>query len=180
MEHDFSYNGKLFPVIIERDPLSPEGEEYKATVGGISYGFSYQRLSAHELTLFIDGGASQGSHPRRVFAAVTEDKVLVHIDGHILSFDRTGSDLKTFSRDAIEFGARDHVATPMPGKVVKILVKEGQRVTQKQPLVIVESMKMENEIKSPANGTIKSIHYAPGDLVEPGKPILRIEPDPAV
>ena len=172
MEHELSYNGKVFPVNIERDTLLPDGEGYRSTVAGISYSFTTSRLSPHELTLFIDGGA------RRIFAAATEEKVLVHIDGHVLTFDRESDDQQTVSRDAIEFGAKDHVATPMPGKVVKVLVKEGERVALKQPLLIVESMKMENEIKSPAAGTIKSIHFGAGDLVEPGKPIIRIEPDP--
>ncbi len=64
----------------------------------------------------------------------------------------------------------------MPGKVVKILVKEGDKVTARQPLVIVESMKMENEIKSPTDGKVKSIHFGPGDLVKPGQPIIKLAP----
>jgi biotin carboxyl carrier protein len=171
MDHEFSYNGKVFPVNIECKNPTSDNEIYRATVEGITYDFTISRLSASELTLFINGTA------RRIFAAAIEDKVYIHIDGHVFAFDRVSGDQPTFSRDALDFGARDHVATPMPGKVVKILVKEGERVTQKQPLVIVESMKMENEIKSPANGTIKSIHFSPGDLVEPGKPIIRIEPE---
>ncbi|OGC94264.1 MAG: hypothetical protein A2W25_11240 [candidate division Zixibacteria bacterium RBG_16_53_22] len=172
MEHELSYNGKAFLVIIERDTSSPDGQRYKATVEGISYGFTFQRLSPHELTIFINGGA------RRIFAAATEDKVQVHINGHVLAFGQTGGDQQTFSRDSLEYGAKDQVATPMPGKVVKVLVKVGEWIALKQPLVIVESMKMENEIKSPTNGTIRSIHFGAGDLVEPGQPIIKIEPDP--
>ncbi len=65
----------------------------------------------------------------------------------------------------------------MPGKIVKILVAEGDKIKARQPLVIVESMKMENEIKSPTDGTVKSIHFGPGDLVGTGQPIIKIEPD---
>jgi biotin carboxyl carrier protein len=171
MQYEFSYNGKLFPVTVERENSTQNAEVYLASIEGLSYPFTAQRISPNELTLFIDGGA------RRVFAAATEEKVFIHIHGHIFSFDRVSADQKLFSRDALEFGAKDHVATPMPGKVVKILVKEGDRVALKQPLVIVESMKMENEIKSPTDGTIVSIHFAPGDLVEPGKPIIKIAPE---
>jgi biotin carboxyl carrier protein len=171
MEHEFSYNGKIFPVNIERDASSPNGEGYRATVEGIAYGFTVSRISFNELTLFIDGSA------RRVYAVSDENRILVHIDGHVLSFDKVSGDSQIFSRDTLEFGAKDHVATPMPGKVVKILVKEGEKIALKQPLVIVESMKMENEIKSPVNGIVKSIHFGPGDLVEPGKPIIEIDPE---
>ena len=41
----------------------------------------------------------------------------------------------------------------------------------------LESMKMENELKSPADGVVKSIHFGPGDLVGTGQPIIRLEPD---
>jgi biotin carboxyl carrier protein len=171
MQHELSYNDKVFSVIVERHNGSSDDAAYRATIEGVSYNFSALRVSPNELIIFIDGGV------RRVYAVSTEDKVLVHIDGHVLAFVKVDGDRETFSREAMEFGARDHVATPMPGKVVKILVKEGERVAARQPLVIVESMKMENEIKSPVAGVIKSIHFGPGDLVEPGKPIIRIEPE---
>jgi len=74
------------------------------------------------------------------------------------------------------FGAKDEVSTPMPGKIVKILVAVGDKVTVKQALVIVESMKMENKIVSPVDGEIKSIHYSDGDLVEPGQAIIKLIP----
>jgi biotin carboxyl carrier protein len=170
MEQDFSYNGKVIPVNVER--LSSEsGDNYRATIEGIVFDLGISRISANELVLFIDGSI------RRVFACSTEDKVFIHIDGHILSFDKVNADLKSFSNESHDFGSKDQVSTPMPGKVVKILVKEGERVSIKQPLVIVESMKMENEIKSPCNGIIKSIHFAPGELVATDQPIIKIEPE---
>ena len=58
--------------------------------------------------------------------------------------------------------------TQMSGKVVKILVKEGEKVDNGQTLLILEAMKMENEIKANASGHVKSIHVRVGDVLERG------------
>ncbi len=68
------------------------------------------------------------------------------------------------------------VTPPMPGKVVKILVSEGQPVEQGQTVAIVEAMKMENEIHAPIEGIVKKVFAKPGDQVNPDEAILRIEP----
>jgi biotin carboxyl carrier protein len=64
----------------------------------------------------------------------------------------------------------------MPGKVVKIGVKVGDEVRKNQTLVIVEAMKMENEIKSPIPAKVKKINFKEGDLVDTGQPIVELEP----
>jgi pyruvate carboxylase subunit B len=65
---------------------------------------------------------------------------------------------------------------PMPGRVVRILVEEGQPVQEGQTVAIVEAMKMENEIHAPITGVVKKIFAKPGDNVTPDDAILRIEP----
>ncbi len=66
--------------------------------------------------------------------------------------------------------------TPMPGKVVKILVQENQPVEKGQTIAIVEAMKMENEIHAPIDGIVKKIFVKPGDQVNPDDALIRIEP----
>jgi biotin carboxyl carrier protein len=63
----------------------------------------------------------------------------------------------------------------MPGKVTKIAVAEGEEVRKNQTLVIVEAMKMENEIKSAIDGVVKKIHVAVGDLVDSERPLIEVE-----
>lgn len=53
----------------------------------------------------------------------------------------------------------------LPGQIITILVKEGDRVKKGQPLIILESMKMENEVLSPKNGVISRIHVKKGQVV---------------
>jgi biotin carboxyl carrier protein len=67
------------------------------------------------------------------------------------------------------------VTTPMPGKVVKILVRVGQDVDEGEALVIVEAMKMENVLPSPKKGRIARIAAEPGQTVDSGAPLLTVE-----
>lgn len=64
---------------------------------------------------------------------------------------------------------------PMPGKVSKILVKEGDKVEKGQTIAIVEAMKMENEIHAPISGIVKGIYASVGENITPDEVIVRIE-----
>jgi biotin carboxyl carrier protein len=67
------------------------------------------------------------------------------------------------------------VTALMPGAIVRILVAEGQEVQIGDVLLILEAMKMENEIQAEREGIIQKIHVAPGDRVETGQPMIDIE-----
>ena len=62
----------------------------------------------------------------------------------------------------------NQISAGMPGKIVKILVEEGQKLEQDQPVLIMEAMKMENEIRSPRELTVDKIKVSEGDNVETG------------
>ena len=63
----------------------------------------------------------------------------------------------------------------MPGKVIAVLISEGDKVEKGQGLVIVEAMKMENEVHSPVAGEVKEIKVKPGDTVEGGAVLVVVE-----
>jgi len=67
------------------------------------------------------------------------------------------------------------VTAPMPGKVVKVLVTVGQQVTARQGVVVVEAMKMENELRAGRDGTVRDILVAEGASVDAGTALLVIE-----
>jgi len=69
----------------------------------------------------------------------------------------------------IEAGGRRQVAAPMPGKVVRVLVEAGQKVEAGQGLVVVEAMKMQNEVRSPQAGTVEQVLAQPGQAVQAGE-----------
>ena len=74
-------------------------------------------------------------------------------------------------------GAAGGILTaPMPGKVVKLLVKEGDKVEEGQALLILEAMKMQNEFKSPSAGVVTKLHVAEGGTVETAQSMVTMGP----
>jgi pyruvate carboxylase subunit B len=70
-------------------------------------------------------------------------------------------------------GAR--VQTPMPGRIVSVMVKAGQKVSKGQGVVVLEAMKMQNELTAPVDGLVKAVHCKEGDNVEQAKVLIEIE-----
>ncbi|MGG6795722.1 UNVERIFIED_CONTAM: acetyl-CoA carboxylase biotin carboxyl carrier protein subunit [Streptococcus canis] len=68
----------------------------------------------------------------------------------------------------------DAIPSPMPGTILKVLVAVGDQVAENQPLLILEAMKMENEIVASSAGTISAIHVSPGQVVNPGDGLITI------
>jgi biotin carboxyl carrier protein len=63
----------------------------------------------------------------------------------------------------------------MPGRVVAVLAEEGARVEAGQGVVVLEAMKMENEIRAERAGTLARLHVRPGQAVEGGDPLFEVE-----
>jgi biotin carboxyl carrier protein len=63
----------------------------------------------------------------------------------------------------------------MPGTILKVFVEADQSVRAGEPLLILEAMKMENEIHAPRDGTVKKLHVAMGAEVQAGSPLLEFE-----
>jgi pyruvate carboxylase subunit B len=70
-----------------------------------------------------------------------------------------------------------HVTTAMPGTIVEVLVKIGQKVNAGDGVLVIEAMKMENEIQSAVAGTVVAIHVAKGDAVTPDQVLVEIQPE---
>ena len=68
------------------------------------------------------------------------------------------------------------IETKMPGRIVSILVAEGDSVERGQAVMIVEAMKMENQMKAPADAVVKKICVSPGELVEARTTLIELEP----
>lgn len=76
---------------------------------------------------------------------------------------------------AAEVEGRQQIVAPMPGKIVRILVKPGDTVELGQGLIVVEAMKMQNEIRSPKSGTVEKIVAKEGDPVNAGDVLLWVD-----
>lgn len=71
--------------------------------------------------------------------------------------------------------ANNTVSSPMPGKIVKITVKAGEKVKVGQTVIIVSAMKMESEYKAGKEGIVKEVHVNEGDTIEGNQPLITIE-----
>ncbi len=84
---------------------------------------------------------------------------------------------------AASFGTAGQTAgtlrAPLPGTIARVLVEEGDRVTQRQPVVVLEAMKMEHIIEAPLAGVVKSIACRPGARVAQGAVLVEIESEEA-
>jgi biotin carboxyl carrier protein len=90
-----------------------------------------------------------------------------------LSFTHGADEAAMGGTQAKKKGVR--VRAQMPGKIVRVLVKDGQAVEKDQPLLVMEAMKMENEIRAQAAGQVKSVKVADGQAVETGADLVILE-----
>ena len=101
------------------------------------------------------------------------EKTSVNVNERTLTFDwKNPYAIQTGGANAANSG---EVRAVMPGRVVKILVSKGQEIEANQPLLVLEAMKMENEIKSSKAGKITEIHVIEGASVESGANLIHIE-----
>jgi 3-methylcrotonyl-CoA carboxylase alpha subunit len=117
-----------------------------------------------------EGEATTPLHVRRV-----EGGMEVHVGGRRYSLQLAG-----LERLRTEGAARQHgLVAPMPGLVLKVLVRPGQRVRSRETLVVLEAMKMEHAIEAPHEGTIKDVHVKEGGRVKEGQVLVELEQDSA-
>jgi biotin carboxyl carrier protein len=124
------------------------------------------------LSVLVGAGSSRPARSYDVSIAGNT----IHVDGvpvevSIAPRRRPGSRAGT-EHDA---AGPQQVVAPMPGKIVKLLVKAGDRVEPRQGLVVVEAMKMENELRAKAAGTVKEVRAIEGTTVEAGAILVVLE-----
>ena len=108
---------------------------------------------------------------RSIDVRVEESPAGVRVISGGREFSASVSDPRKFRRGAGELSAegRQHVNAPMPGKVVHLLVKAGEAVKVGQGLLVIEAMKMQNEIRSPKSGIVEKLLASEGQPVNAGE-----------
>jgi biotin carboxyl carrier protein len=108
---------------------------------------------------------------------VTDSEYRVLVDGRSYHIDLVDERRMRLggSQSGIQLQGRQNVAVPMAGKVIAVLVNEGDRIEKGQGLVIVEAMKMENEVRSPLQAEVKEIRVEAGQAVAAGETLVVVE-----
>ena len=135
-----------------------------------------------------EGRAGRGIHTTTTHSALAGGRVLdLTLDGRSPDFSVVGFGQRFEARVESARARRDaaqrhsvaagalQVTSPMPGRVVKVLVRVGDAVSEGQPVVVVEAMKMENELATVRAGTVTAIRCEPGNAVEAGATLVEIE-----
>jgi acetyl/propionyl-CoA carboxylase alpha subunit len=100
------------------------------------------------------------------------------VNGYRISaeaLDERTSAIRELSKLSAKTAGPAPLTAPMPGLIVRINVKAGDRVGQGQGLVVMEAMKMENELRASSAGTVKHVHATVGSAVEKGMVLIEIE-----
>jgi len=148
--------------------LQLDGGKYRVAIDGSEYIVEVRRLDDTSLMLVIDGR----SHC--VAIARNGKERLVAIAGEVYRFTpETG----TVAGHHVGALAAPEIIAPMPGKVLQVLVKAGDRVAANDGLLVLEAMKMENRIVAEAGGTVTDVRIADGDTVQGGQVLVVIKYD---
>ena len=153
--------------LVEASAESNGNDGLIVRVGGQSY--ELRPLGERQYSLCVNG--------TKLIAAVAKSKdgvFYVDIDSHLFEI-REPSEGGFAGDVGGHAGEKDKVYAPMPGKVVKIMVEVGDEVTEKQALIVVEAMKMENQVQARASGKVKAINFAPGDQVDTETALIELE-----
>ena len=167
-------NGAACGVTVER--LDKGGNRFRVSWDDRTFVVDAVAVDAHTLSIIhVDEGME--SDVVRFVETSSPGEVDVHLGGAVV---RVG-----VNRERARFGgdpSDDHggdgvmqVVAPMPGKVVRLLVEPGEQVDAKQTLVVVEAMKMENELTAPRAGRVSELRVDEGMSVETGMVLVVIE-----
>lgn len=115
---------------------------------------------------------SDGERERTAWAAGPSSARWVYFDGRVYLVSTTESGDRRESRVAHDDMA---LASPMPATVISVKVAAGDTVATGDALIVLEAMKMELPITAPRDGRVRSIACKPGDLVQPGVPLVDLE-----
>jgi len=157
--------------------VEPSGEgKYAVTLDGDGSHLmlDLQQVGPREYHV-LDGDRSlgflvEGDLPRLVVYQQGEPSLVELLDErHAARQAATGSGASRMADGTLA------ITAPMPGRVVKRLVGEGEQVTPGQGVIVVEAMKMENELRAQAEGTVKEFKVNEGDNVEAGECLVLIE-----
>jgi biotin carboxyl carrier protein len=167
MKYFVRVGGREVEVEVDGDRVVVEGRERRAHLVPVP-GTPLRHLQTDDRALTLAISSSEPGvwglelHGTRVEAEVIDERTR-----HIRSLTATRSS-----------GGMPQLKAPMPGLVVRVLVEPGQLVTTGEGLVVLEAMKMENELRATGAAVVARVGVAPGQAVEKGQVLVEFTPPP--
>ena len=169
MRYEIEVGGRLRQVAVER-----AGDGFAVELDGRTCRVDASRVDAHTLSLILDNEVdSRTGSEVTIVPGRSAGQFTIQIGALPIAVTVNGRRRVGASNPAAAGPQR--IAAPMPGKIVRVLVRPGDAVTARQPLVVVEAMKMENELRASRDGTVAEVHVREGLSVEAGAPLIVIQ-----
>ncbi|HSK09286.1 MAG TPA: acetyl-CoA carboxylase biotin carboxyl carrier protein subunit [Vicinamibacterales bacterium] len=171
MHFDIEVAGRAHRVTVER-----QGTQYRIEADGRVDLVDVARVDPSTWSLIVLGDR-HASHEVGLLEGREPGEVEVYTRaGLVRTRVRTGTGRRRGGAAAapVDAGGPQAVTAPMPGKIVKVLVAAGDTVRARQGLVVIEAMKMENELRAPRDGRVAAVHVQEGALVEAGRLLVVI------
>jgi biotin carboxyl carrier protein len=174
MQFELEVGDSLRTVTVQRD-----GAMFRVTVDGHPYLVDLRRIDGATLSMLLQPNghaAARRSVDAAVVAGPSGGAFDVHVAGHSVPVQlRNGSGLRRLGVGSSHGAGPQRVTAPMPGKIVRVLVKAGDLVKARQGLVVIEAMKMENELKAARDGRIREVSASEGQSVDAGAALVIVE-----
>ena len=169
MRYFAKLRGKKEAIPVEIEPL--EGNRYAVTIEGKRHEVDALDLDHGAVSMIVDDASYSVELDER------GDYVAVQVKDHVSVIDVADERRFKLRAGVAQFSVegKQTVTAPMPGKVVKVLVKVHEEVKEGQGLIVVEAMKMENELKSPKAGKVTKIFATEGSTVEINAKLVSVE-----
>ncbi|MFA7240828.1 MAG: sodium-extruding oxaloacetate decarboxylase subunit alpha [Sulfuricellaceae bacterium] len=170
---------------LKPEPLLPIGANLASDTRFAPNEFNVT-LHGETYHIHITGSGRAGEEQRPFFVTVdgVQEEVVVEVLNEVeVAGGKGGGKSKSKEDDKATDGKRPrpthpgHIATAMPGTIVDVLVEPGQKVKPGDPVLVIEAMKMENEVQTPIGGTVVNVWVAKGDSVKPDEALIEIQPE---
>lgn len=164
---------KYVTTVGDREFLVEIIDERHISIDGKTYEVDFVSVSGQPVYSLIADGKSHEAYVRE-----SEEGWQVLLRGRLYPVkveDEREKRLRAAAGGGVAETGEFHLKAPMPGLVVAVPVEEGQQVKKGQVLLILESMKMQNELKSPRDGTVNRIKVRAGESVEQKQPLLSVQ-----
>lgn len=172
MQYALLIGGRTRQVVVQRQAAG-----WRVTVDGEPFDVHAAAVDGSECSLLVGDGRGAGrSVPAVVVPGREPGELRVAVDGRAVPV-RVVSPERSRRRGAAagDTTGPQRVTAPMPGKVVRVLVQPGDTVVARQGLVVVEAMKMENELKAARAGRVASVSVVEGQSVDAGAVLAVVE-----
>ncbi len=151
--------------------LAPQNGEWKISLDGNAVDANAVEVAPNTFSVLLNGE----SHQIRI-APRPDGSLTLHTG--LAEYHAEVNDTRSWRgrrHGALEAEGRQQIAAPMPGKVIRLLIKQGDTVEVGQGLLVVEAMKMQNEIRSPKSGKVEKLFACEGQAVNAGDVLLWVE-----